>query len=363
MPVLKRTPLFEVYVRHTPRLIDFGGWELPVQFAGINEEHLAVRARAGIFDVSHMGELTVRGPGALAFLQRVTCNDVGKIAVRGAQYSAILNPDGGIIDDIFIYRLGPEDFFLCVNAANADRDYAWLAQAGGEGYTLKNESVAWAQVALQGPQAPAIYNAASGHDFLAIPRHNIVDVDFQGVPVLVARSGYTGEVGPEIFIPAAQAVKVWEALIAAGEQRGLVPAGLGARDTLRLEMGYPLHGHDIRPDTTPLEADLAWIVALDKGDFIGRDALVRQQAQGIARQRVGMVMQDHGIPRDGYRIVAPHGEGKVTSGTKTPSVDQAIAMGYVPVADAAEGTIVEVDIRGKLKKARVAKPPFYRKAK
>lgn len=361
MADLKRTPLFDVYERHGARLVDFGGWELPVQFSGITGEHLAVRRDAGIFDVSHMGEIRVSGPGALDFLQYAATNDASKLRIGQSQYSAILNEKGGIIDDIFVYRVLEQDYLICVNAANAEADFEWLSNIDKTGYFLRNESSDWGQIALQGPRAGEIFTEASDNDFFGIPRMGIATASFGPVKVLAARTGYTGESGVEIFMLPADAVKVWEALVAAGADKGLVPAGLGARDTLRLEMGYPLHGHDIGQETTPLEADLAWIVAMEKEDFIGKAALAEQLEKGLKQKRIGFVMKDSGIPRDGYKIAAPSGEGRVTSGTKTPSAGKALGMGYVPAEDAAEGTEIEIDIRGKLKKAVVEKWPFFKK--
>jgi len=363
MSDLKRTPLFPVYGPLGGRLVDFGGWELPVQYAGIKAEHLATRSAAGIFDVSHMGEIRVKGPGALSFLQRVTCNDVARLRDGQSQYSGLLNPEGGFIDDLFIYRLAENHYFLCVNASNSDADHAWLSSQPHPDCAVENESPAWAQIAVQGPNAVGIVNDLAGGALSDVPRLCIKSAPLAGVETMCARTGYTGEDGFEIFIPAASGVKVWDALMAAGKPRGMVPVGLGARDTLRLEMGMPLHGHDISPTITPVEADLNWIVAMGKGDFVGRAALERQQREGVSRKRVGLVMVDAGIPRDHMKVFAPHGEGMVTSGTKTPSVEAAIAMAYVPTADAANGTEVEVEIRGARKKAKVQKWPFYRPGK
>lgn len=361
MGSLKRTPLFPMYEPAGGKLVDFGGWELPVQFAGIKEEHLAVRGRAGIFDVSHMGEVRVSGPGALAFLQSATTNDVSRLELGAAQYSGLLNPEGGFLDDIFVYRLGPDEYFLCVNAGNAERDFEWLSGLTHPDCAVKNESAQWAQIAIQGPRAVAIAARSFGEPKLAeIKKLHLAA--HSGGTILLARTGYTGEDGFEIFVPAAGACELWENLLKAGRDEGLIPCGLGARDTLRLEMGYPLHGHDLTPAITPLEADLAWIVALNKKDFMGRAALEKQKKTGIIKKRVGLVMVEPGVPRDGYKIIAAHGEGKITSGTKTPSLDQAVAMGYVPITDAAEGTEVAVDIRGKARKARIQKWPFYRRA-
>lgn len=359
MPELKRTPLFAVYEKYRGRVVDFAGWELPVQFSGINDEHQAVRERAGIFDVSHMGEVFVRGPGALAFLEQASMNDASRLYPGKAQYSALLNASGGIIDDIYIYCLTELEYLICVNASNADKDFAWLASLAHPECELKNESAEWAQIAVQGPAAARIVERAAGASLAGIKRYHIGRARVAGVNVLPARSGYTGEDGFELFVPAKDAVKVWEALMQAGKDDRLAPCGLGSRDTLRLEMGYPLHGHDITEQTTPLEAGLDRFLALDKPEFVGKAALLRQKAEGLTRKRVGLVMTEPGVPRDGYKIKTPRGEGKVTSGTKTPSLAMAIAMGYVPAADADPGTEVEIEIRGKLKKARVEPLPFY----
>ncbi|HUT53656.1 MAG TPA: glycine cleavage system aminomethyltransferase GcvT [bacterium] len=363
MSQLKRTPLFPVYGKYRGRVVDFAGWELPVQFSGINDEHLAVRNRAGIFDVSHMGEVFARGPGALDFLQRASMNDASRLYPGKAQYAALLNEAGGIIDDIYIYCLKEREYLICVNASNADKDFAWLCSLAHPDCELKNESAQWAQIAVQGPKAVRIVERAAGGSLAEIKRYHIGRARVAGVDVLPARSGYTGEDGFELFTPAADAVKVWEALMDAGQDDGLLPCGLGARDTLRLEMGYPLHGHDIKEDTTPLEAGLDRFVALGKPEFVGKPALIRQKQEGLKKARAGMVMAEPGVPRDGHKIVAPHGEGRVTSGTKTPCLPSAIALGYLPAADAAAGTEVKIEIRGKLKKARVEPLPFYHPSK
>jgi len=357
---LKRTPLFEVYKDHGAKLVDFGGWELPVLFAGIKEEHLAVRERAGIFDVSHMGEIFVKGPGALSLVQRAACNDAARLAAGRSQYSALLDDKGGIIDDVFVYRTGGDEYLLCVNAANTDRDFEWLKSIGPEGCEVDNRSGSLAQIAVQGPRAAEVVASAAGHDVTVIKRLEIAPVEIAGAKVLAARTGYTGEDGFELFAPADSAVEVWKALMAV-EECGPVPCGLGARDTLRLEMGYPLHGHDITQDTTPIEADLEWIVSMYKREFIGREALERQKKAGTVKKRVGLVMEEAGVPREGYRIVTRSGEGKVTSGTKTPSLQKSVAMGYLPAEDAEPGETVEIEIRGKMKKARIEKWPFYRR--
>ena len=357
----KRTPLFPVYAQFGAKLIPFGAWELPVQFSGIKDEHLAVRSAAGLFDVSHMGEIRLRGPRALAELNRLATNDASRLKPYFGQYSALLDPHGGIIDDIIVYCLEENDFLLCVNANNADTDWRWLKEKVGEKAEVLDESGAWAQVALQGPAALQILENCTDRPEL-IQRFMLMPRQVAGVTVLAARTGYTGEDGFELFIPAKQAIEVWRALMSAGEGQGLKPCGLGARDTLRLEMGYPLHGHDISRETTPLEAGLEWIVAWNKGDFIGREAILRQKQEGVRKQRIGFTMTEPGIARDGYPIlVSGRAVGKVTSGTRTPSLPAAVGMGYVPVEFSRPGQEILVQIREQPKRARVTPWPFYRK--
>ena len=356
----KRTPLFSIYSDYGAKLIGFGAWELPVQFSGIKDEHLAVRSAAGLFDVSHMGEIRLRGPNALAVLQRLATNDAARLQPYSGQYSALLDAPGGILDDIIVYCLERDDYLLCVNANNIENDFQWLREQAKGAAEVVDESDAWAQVALQGPRAVEILGRLTDRPEL-IRRFMLMPRQAAGVTVLAARTGYTGEDGFELFIPAGSAVPVWEALIQAGHGLGLKPCGLGARDTLRLEMGYPLHGHDISRETTPLEAGLEWIVAWDKGEFIGRPALARQKRDGLSKKRVGLAMTDPGIAREGYPIlVGGKTVGKITSGTRTPSLDQAVAMGYVPVANSQAGQEVFVEIHGKARRARVTPWPFYR---
>ena len=356
-----RTPLYPVYARHGAKLISFGAWELPVQFSGIKEEHLAVRSAAGIFDVSHMGEVRLRGPRALPALQRVSTNDAARLRLYSGQYSALLDPHGGIIDDIIVYCLAPDDYLLCVNANNTETDLRWIQEQVRDEAEVVDESPVWAQVALQGPAAVAIMQNCTERPEV-IRRFMLMPRQVAGVTVLAARTGYTGEDGFELFIPASAAVAVWEALLEAGAGLGLKPCGLGARDTLRLEMGYPLHGHDISRETTPLEAGLEWIVAWDKGNFIGREALLRQKQEGVRKKRIGFLMEEPGIPRDGYALlVEGRAVGKVTSGTRTPSLPAAVGMGYLPVEHSGAGREIMVQIREHPRRARVAPWPFYRK--
>ena len=357
----QHTPLFPVYAELGAKLIPFGAWELPVQFRGIKEEHLAVRSAAGIFDVSHMGEIRLRGLHARAELQRLASNDASRLKPYSGQYSALLDTHGGIMDDIIVYCLEPEDYLLCVNANNTETDLRWLQDKAGPKVEVLDESAAWAQVALQGPRALEILRNCADRPEL-IQRFMLLPRQVAGVTVLAAATGYTGEDGFELFIPAESAVAVWRALISAGEGLGLKPCGLGARDTLRLEMGYPLHGHDISRETTPLEAGLEWIVAWNKGDFIGREALFRQKQEGVRKKRIGFSMVEPGIPREGYPIlVSGRAVGKVTSGTRTPSLPAAVGMGYVPIEFSRPGQEIMVQIREQPRQARVIPWPFYRK--
>jgi len=341
--------------------VDFAGWELPVYFKGIKDEHLTVRERVGIFDTSHMGEVRILGRDALKFGQRVFTDDLAKIANGKAQYGELLNFEGGIIDDVIFYKIGETELFVCVNASNAEKDFSWmLEQKAGDQVEIVNQSLEYAQIAVQGPKAIAVFSKILP-EADQIGKFAFIQAQVLGEPAIIARTGYTGEDGVEIFYPAAKAGKVWSALLEKGGAEGLEPCGLGARDTLRLEMGYPLHGHEITEKTTPIEAGLAWTVGWNK-NFIGKDVLEKQKVQGVQKKRVGLNMIDKGIARDGYPIKAGGRViGKVTSGTKTPCVDSPIAMGYVETAFAELGKEVMVEIRGEDKKAKVVAMPFYQK--
>jgi aminomethyltransferase len=357
---LKRTPLFELHKGLGARMVHFGGWEMPVRFSGINDEHIAVRTSAGLFDASHMGEIRVKGEGVIDFLQRVTCSDVERRKEGQAQYTALLNEPGGIIDDIIYYRISDKEFFLCVNAANTEMDFKWLNRNNLESLDIIDETEEWAQLALQGPKALEILEKVSSRRLGQVRPFSFIWMVISGVEVLAARTGYTGEDGFELFIPAHGAVTAWNELLEAGESHGLKPCGLGARDTLRLEMGYPLHGHDIAHETTPLDADLEWIVAWEKTNFIGRDALKMQKQKGPSIKRIGLEMVDQGIPREGCIIKAGGLTiGQVTSGTKTPCLKKPIAMGYIQTEYNKFEAELMVKIRGKLKKARIKELPFY----
>ncbi len=359
-----RTPLYEQHVRAGGRMVEFAGWEMPVQYAGILAEHEAVRTRIGLFDVSHMGEVVFRGPGALAALQRLFTNDLSKCADGQAQYGCLCRESGGIVDDVVAYRRSAEDLLVCVNAGNRQKDFEWLHDHAVAGASVENESDAWAQLALQGPKAAEVLQPLTGTRLSAVGTFRFAEGEVAGVPVTIARTGYTGEDGFELFCRSDRAPGLWAALLQAGEPAGIVPCGLGARDSLRLEMAYRLYGSDMDDDATPLEAGLAWVVKLDKGEFIGREALKRQNEQGVSRKLVGFVLTDAGIARHGYPVVQDgRPVGVVTSGTRSPTLGTSIGLAYVPPALAAEGSVFAVEIRGRPAAAKVVKTPFHDRRK
>ncbi|HEX6631790.1 MAG TPA: glycine cleavage system aminomethyltransferase GcvT [Gemmatimonadaceae bacterium] len=359
---LERTPLHDVHVALGAKMVPFAGFEMPVQYpAGVMAEHRAVRTACGLFDVSHMGEFLVRGPHALELLEYVTTNKVAALGEGQAQYSALLNERGTFEDDCLVYRFG-DHYMLVVNASNAAKDLAHvLRHAGRFDADVQDVSHATALLALQGPQAQAVLARHTGADLDAIPYYHFVVADVAGVrDVVVSRTGYTGEDGFELYLPAEHAVEVWKALTAQGD---VTPAGLGARDTLRLEMGMALYGNDIDDTVTPYEAGLGWIVKLPKGDFVGREALVRQKEQGVPRKLVGFTFDERAIPRHGYPVFQDgQPSGEVRSGTMSPSLGTPIGTCYLPAEGAKEGSTFEVEIRGRRVPARVVKPPFYKDA-
>jgi len=328
-------------------MVPFAGWEMPVQYTGVIPEHLAVRADAGAFDVSHMGQLHVEGPMTAEFLQGMLSNDLDRISDGEAQYTLLTNERGGIVDDLIVYRMRLGHYLLVVNAGNREAAYGWLKEREARGTEVRDASDEYALVAVQGPRSLERLDLADAPAFT----HAMGEID--GVEVMVCRTGYTGEKGVELMCAADDAVALWDAVIA----RGVVPAGLGARDTLRLEVCYPLHGNDITQDTDAISAGLAWTCALDT-DFTGADVLRRVKAQGPERRLAAFVMEEKAIPRPGMPI---EGGGEVTSGTQSPSLDVGIGMGYVPVAQAAPDTELVIDVRGKRRRARVVKKPIYRK--
>jgi len=360
---LKRTPLYEVHREAGARLVAFAGWEMPVQYTSVVAEHLAVRTRAGLFDVSHMGEIEVHGRGALPLLQKLTCNDVGRLLDGQAQYTALTTAAGCFIDDLLVYRFSEDRYLLVVNAANAEKDYRWIRSHPDGEVEVIDRSDDTALLALQGPAAPAIM-APLAEGALGLKRYRFMETLIDGVPAIVGRTGYTGEDGFEIYVPPARAAKVWRRLMEAGRSEGLAPAGLGARDTLRLEAKMALYGNDIDETTSVLEADLGWIVSWEKGDFIGRDELARQRQGGVQRRLVGFEMIDQGIPRHGYPIVlAGRPAGAVTSGGFAPFLRKSIGMAYLPSGHDTIGTRFEVLVRGAALTAQVVPTPFYKRGK
>ena len=356
---LRRTPLFAVHVRAGAKMVPFGGWEMPVQYTGIVEEHRAVRGRVGLFDISHMGEFEVAGPAAGEVLQRLTTNDVTGLEVGQVQYSLLCYPEGGIVDDLTVYRLAPDRFMLTVNAANIDKDWAWVT-AGGRAAEWRNISFDTALLAVQGPQAEAVVQRLADRDVTTIRYYRFAEGRVAGVPTLISRTGYTGEDGFELYVAAPEAERLWGALREAGASEGITPVGLGARDTLRLEMRYALYGNDIDQTTNPLEAGLGWVVKLGKGEFVGRGAIERVKAAGPRRKLVGFEMVERAVPRHGYALVTDgRGVGVVTSGSYGPGVDKFIGLGYVPTELAAVGTELGVEVRGVAKRARVVPTPFH----
>jgi aminomethyltransferase len=359
---LKRTALNAVHRASGAKMVDYCGWDMPVEYSGITREHLAVRTAAGLFDVSHMGEIEVRGPQALALLQHVTCNDVARLQDGQAQYNALMLPRGSCIDDCVVHRFGADHYFLCVNAANTDRDYAWILECNAVGAEVRNVSAQYAQIALQGPRALSILAKVTETNLGDLKYYWFRPARCAGVDGLLARTGYTGEDGFEFYFPPASAEHLWNTLLDAGKAEGLIAAGLGARNTLRLEAGFALYGHELDEETTLLEAHLGWIVKLEKGDFIGRDVLLRQRTEGVAKKLIGFEMLDRAPARDGYPVWI-HGRkaGKVTSGSPAPYLKKNIGMAYVPPGDAEVGSEIQVEIRGRLAIGQIVTLPFYKR--
>jgi len=360
--MVKRTPLHAAHRKLGAKMVEFAGWEMPVQYSSLIAEHEAVRTAAGLFDVSHMGEVELLGKGALETANRLISNDLGRVADGQAAYAGLLNERGGFVDDVVAYRFSPERIFICVNASNREKDFEWM-KAHARGVAPADRSDDWAQLALQGPKAPGIARKLTAVDLSKIGTYRFTMGEVAGVRCIISRTGYTGEDGFELYAPPDLAEKLWFALLEAGEADGLKPVGLGARDSLRTEMKYALYGNDIDDDHTPLEAGLAWIVKLDKAEFVGKSALERQKAEGVKRKLVGFELTDAGVPRHGYHILKDGARvGEVTSGTMGPSVKKPIGIGYVPPELAAEGSTFQVEIRGRPAGARVVKTPFYKRA-
>jgi aminomethyltransferase len=357
---LKRTPLYDTHVAAGARMVEFGGWEMPVQYSGLMEEHAAVRNAAGLFDVSHMGEIRVGGPGAQAFVQQVIANDVTRIAPGQALYTQFTRPDGGTVDDLLVYAEG-DQFLLVVNASNIEKDWAWLMQHKPEDVILVDESDLTAMVALQGPKAATILQALlPNQDLAQVKGFHWFDTTMCGMPVRVARTGYTGEDGFEIFCKAERGPMLWEVLTMAGKEHGLKPAGLGARDTLRLEAGLPLFGHELTDEVGPVQAGFGWSVKLDKGDFLGREVFARQKAGELDRKVVGLKLPGRNIARQGYAVMQGDRQvGEVLSGTFSPTLQAPIATALVEVS--ALSAPIAVQIRNQVIAADVVPMPFYRR--
>jgi aminomethyltransferase len=363
---VRKTPLNAVHRELGAKMVHFGGWDMPVEYSGLIAEHMAVREAAGLFDVSHMGQLEIKGPGAAGFLQRATSNDVSRLADGQAQYTALPTASGTPVDDVVLCRFTPERFMMVVNAGNIAKDYEWLRAQGPEGCELLNRSDDYALLALQGPRAESILRPLTGLDLESLKYYHFGEGAVAGHEAIVARTGYTGEDGFEIFVAPDAAAPVWQALLEAGREAGVVPAGLGARDTLRLEARMCLYGNDMDETTTLVEAGLGWIVSVDsaKGDYPGRAVLEAQKKAGPPRKLMGFEVVGRGIARHGHPVyMGDRPVGAVTSGTYAPFVKKNIGLCYLPAARAALGAEFDVDIRGKRVPARVVPTPFYKRAR
>ena len=346
-------------------MVPYAGWEMPLEYSGIAAEHMAVRTRAGIFDVSHMGEIEIAGKNALAAVQQLVSNDVSRLTTGRAQYAGLLTPDGTFIDDVIVYRMASSHFMLVVNAANAAKDYAWIAEQLkeiGDAAAIDSSS-RYALISIQGPAAQEVLQVVATVELSDVPYYGFTFGEVNSARATIARTGYTGEDGFEIFVPPAMASRVWQALLEAGRTADVLPCGLGARDTLRLEAGMRLYGNDIDESTSALEAGLGWIVGWDKPSFIGREALVAQKKSGPARRLVGIELIDPGIARHGHEVVDESGRpvGVVSSGTQTPFLKKSIGLAYVKAEQATVGAEILIDIRGRRARARVVKLPFYKR--
>jgi aminomethyltransferase len=366
---LKKTTLNDLHRRLGGRMVEFGGWDMPVQYpAGTMTEHLRTRTHAGLFDVSHMGEIDVRGPDAIPFVNRLTSNDAAKLIDGQAQYSAFTTPEGTVIDDLLVYRFAQTHLLLVVNAGTTEKDWEWIAaHRGNENVELKNVSAEYCQIALQGPDALSILQNLTTVPLDEIKYYHFTEDKVDGVQAIISRTGYTGEDGFEVYAAANKAEQLWNKILDTGkygEEFGVLPCGLAARNTLRLEAGMCLYGHEIDETTTLLEANLGWICKLNKGDFIGRERLAKQKEEGIKRKLVGFEVTDRGIARDGQDvIIAGQRVGQVTSGSPAPFLKKNIGMAYVPVESAGVGGAIEVDVRGKPVRAQIVPVPFYKRPK
>lgn len=364
-PLLKKTALNEVHRKHGGKMVDFGGWDMPVQYpAGTIAEHLAIRTGAGMFDVSHMGEIEIKGAQALDLVQHLTCNDASKLADYQIQYSGLMTPNGCFVDDILVHRFAADHYFLCVNASNSDKDFDWIkSNATDFDAEVTNLSANYSQLAIQGPRALEVMQPLTDVDLSAIKYYWFTTGHVDGVPAIIARTGYTGEDGVEIYFDPSESERLWNKIIEAGQPQGLIPCGLASRNTLRLEAKMALYGHEIDDTTTVLEADLAWCCKLGKGDFIGRERLVEQKETGLTRKLVGFEVLDKGIARDGYSaFIGDQEVGHVTSGSPAPYLKKNIGLAYLPIEHTTIGTKFEIDVRGRRLAAEVVPTPFYKRS-
>lgn len=360
---MKKTPLNQLHRALGARMVEFGGWDMPVQYSGVINEHLAVRNAAGLFDVSHMGEVEISGPQAFDFLQYATTNDVAKLIDGQVQYTALCYENGGVVDDLTLYRFSAEHYLLCVNASNTDKDFAWLQKLYQNGpfsdLTMVNRSDDYAQLALQGPQAETILGKLTEVDLSGLKYYHFLKGPVAGMEMIISRTGYTGEDGFELYCAAVDGPGLWQQLLEKGASHGLIPIGLGARDTLRLEKGYALYGHEITAEIMPLEARLAWITKLNKGPFVGREALLAAKEAGLSRQLIPVKLAGAGVPREGYPVFCSGEEvGYVTSGTMSPSLKQGIALALVDLTAATSDEPLEIAIRKRHVPAERTKLPF-----
>lgn len=362
MSDIKRTPLFQEHLNLGAKMVPFAGFEMPVQYSGLKEEHLNVRANVGLFDVSHMGEIRIKGDKALETIQWLTTNDAQKMQKGDAQYSLLPNETGGLVDDIIVYCVEPnQEYFVCVNASNKDKDFAWM-QKHNKGAIITDESDQWGQIAVQGPKALALLDKVLKFQVSAMGSFKWAMVPWMGTQLMVATTGYTGEKGAEIFVPTASTVALWKALLEIGQEFGVAPIGLGARDTLRLEMKYSLYGHEIDDHINPYSAGLGWVIKPAVKNFIGKEAILSQKEAGLNLTLVGFRLLEKGIPRQGYQLFSFDNQemGKVTSGTLSPSTNESIGLGYVWTQYSKLGSQILVDIRGRKVKAEVVQTPFVR---
>ncbi len=361
---VKRTALNAVHRAAGAKMTEFGGWEMPVEYSGITEEHIAVRQAAGLFDVSHMGEIEIRGREAATLLQYLTANDIRRLQIGQAQYTALMYPQGSAVDDCVVHRRAEDWFLICVNAGNTEKDLDWITRHNTLDAEVRDRSAEYSQLALQGPRALEILARLTRADLGRLRTYWFSPAVCCGVEGLLARTGYTGEDGFEFYFPPSESARVWDALLEAGRAEGLVPAGLGARNTLRLEAGYPLYAHELDEETTLLEAGLGWICKFEKSEFIGREALLRERQQGLKKKLIGFEMTHRGIARDGYPVwVGRRVVGKVTSGSPAPFLKKNIGLAYLPPELAEVGAEIQIEIRGKQVAARQVALPFYKRAK